>query len=106
MNDAAVNLGVGQVIRCMVRGALVALALAGGGVAQAAASVMIWPIDPVIKSDQRAAALWLENRDTRPVTLQVRVFGWAEISTPRTRTASSVARRWPPCRPGSASRFG
>ncbi|KVT10575.1 molecular chaperone [Burkholderia sp. MSMB1078WGS] len=64
----------------MVRCALAALALAGGGTAQAAASVMIWPIDPVIESDQRAAALWLENRDTRPVTLQVRVLGWREES--------------------------
>ncbi|MEQ5842837.1 molecular chaperone [Paraburkholderia acidicola] len=44
----------------------------------AATSVMIWPIDPVIESDQRAAALWLENRDNKPVTLQVRVLGWRE----------------------------
>ncbi|WP_420994510.1 fimbrial biogenesis chaperone [Cupriavidus sp. 30B13] len=46
--------------------------------ARAATSVMIWPIDPVIESGQRAAALWLENRDTRPVTLQVRVMGWRQ----------------------------
>lgn len=44
----------------------------------AATSVMIWPIDPVIENDQRAAALWLENRDNKPVTLQVRVLGWRE----------------------------
>ncbi|KVE29281.1 molecular chaperone [Burkholderia singularis] len=48
------------------------------GHAYAAASVMIWPIDPVIDSDQNAAALWLENRDRQPVTLQVRVLGWRE----------------------------
>jgi len=44
--------------------------------ALAATSVSIWPIDPVIDSGRHAAALWLENRDTKPVTLQVRVLGW------------------------------
>ena len=42
------------------------------------ASLMIWPIHPVIRSDERAAALWLENRGTRPVTVQVRVFAWLQ----------------------------
>jgi fimbrial chaperone protein len=46
--------------------------------ALALTSVMIWPIDPVIPSGQHAAALWLENRDTMPVTIQVRVLGWSE----------------------------
>ncbi|MXN74101.1 fimbria/pilus periplasmic chaperone [Burkholderia sp. 4701] len=52
--------------------------MGGAAAACAAASVMIWPIDPVIENDQRAAALWLENRDTRPVTLQTRVYGWLQ----------------------------
>ncbi len=60
-----------------------ALAVLGGLLltargAWAAASLMIWPIDPVLESDQRAAALWIENRDDRPVTLQVRVLGWRQ----------------------------
>ncbi|APW40712.1 hypothetical protein RD110_14620 [Rhodoferax koreense] len=46
--------------------------------AHAASSVMIWPVDPVIEEDQRATALWLENRGTEPVSLQVRVFGWGQ----------------------------
>ncbi|AOJ69111.1 MULTISPECIES: fimbrial biogenesis chaperone [Burkholderia] len=67
----------------MLRRALVGAAAAAALVAphaHAATSVMIWPIDPVIDSDQRAAALWLENRDRRPVTLQVRVLGWREAN--------------------------
>jgi fimbrial chaperone protein len=48
-------------------------------VAHAATSVAIWPIDPVIESSQHAAALWLENRDTKPVTLQIRVVGWNQV---------------------------
>ncbi|MDN7673544.1 molecular chaperone [Burkholderia oklahomensis] len=67
----------------MLRRALLCAAAVASFAAQhahAAASVMIWPIDPVIESDQRAAALWLENRDRRPVTLQVRVLGWREAN--------------------------
>lgn len=46
--------------------------------AHAQTSVMIWPLDPVIEDDQRASALWLENRGTRPVSLQVRVLAWTQ----------------------------
>lgn len=53
---------------------LLGLALPGG--AWAASAVLIWPIDPVIESDQRATPLWLENRGADPVLLQIRVFGW------------------------------
>ncbi|MET5116415.1 molecular chaperone, partial [Burkholderia pseudomallei] len=57
-----------------LRFALLGAAAAAPFVAQhahAAASVMFWPIDPVSESGDRAAALWLETRDRRPVTLQV-----------------------------------
>lgn len=58
--------------------AMTILVGAAAGAACAATSVMIWPIDPVIESDQRAAALWLENRDIKPVALQIRVLGWRQ----------------------------
>lgn len=60
--------------RCLCAAML--LSIPGFHAAHAATSVAIWPVDPVIESSQRAAALWLENRDTKPVTLQVRVLGW------------------------------
>lgn len=44
----------------------------------AASSVLIWPVDPSIASNERAAALWLENRGSAPVTLQARVFAWQQ----------------------------
>ncbi len=47
--------------------------------AHAASSVMIWPVDPIIEDDQRATALWLENRGTDTVSLQIRVFGWGQV---------------------------
>jgi fimbrial chaperone protein len=42
-------------------------------------SILIWPVGPVIEADKRAAALWLENPGSAPVTLQVRVYGWAQV---------------------------
>ncbi|MBC3420070.1 molecular chaperone [Pseudomonas sp. L7] len=44
----------------------------------AATSVLIWPIDPVLEADQKAGALWLENRGSAPASLQVRVFAWRQ----------------------------
>ena len=44
--------------------------------AQAASSILIWPIDPVLEADQQASALWLENRGDTPANLHIRVFAW------------------------------
>lgn len=52
--------------------------LAGKSAGGAATSVLIWPIDPVLEADQKAGALWLENRGTAPANLQVRVFAWRQ----------------------------
>lgn len=47
--------------------------------AQQPGSILIWPVNPVIEGDARAAALWLENPGKTPVTLQVRVYAWAQL---------------------------
>ena len=60
-------------VRSRLAGLLLACS-AGGTLAQS--SLMIWPLDPVIEYDQRASALWLENRGSRPLSLQIRVLGW------------------------------
>lgn len=44
----------------------------------AAASILIWPIDPVIEAADQASALWLENKDSKPVYMQIRVLGWQQ----------------------------
>jgi fimbrial chaperone protein len=46
--------------------------------AQQPGSILIWPVNPVIEGDTRAAALWLENPGKAPITLQVRVYAWAQ----------------------------
>ncbi|MDG9924073.1 MULTISPECIES: molecular chaperone [unclassified Pseudomonas] len=53
---------------------LLALLVAQTG--QAASSILIWPINPLIEAEQKAAALWLENRGLAPVELQIRVLAW------------------------------
>lgn len=55
---------------------LLALLWLGAAKVQAASSVLIWPIDPVLEADQQASALWLENRGTETANLQIRVFAW------------------------------
>ncbi|WP_064117739.1 fimbrial biogenesis chaperone [Pseudomonas fluorescens] len=59
--------------------AVAALLLLGMSQVQAASSVLIWPIDPVLEADQQASALWLENRGNETANLQIRVFGWSQI---------------------------
>lgn len=43
-----------------------------------ASQVLIWPIDPSIADDQKAASLWIENHGDEPVLMQVRVLGWLQ----------------------------
>lgn len=58
--------------------ALVLLFVAPRPAAAQAGSLLIWPVDPVIESDARATALWLENPGKAPITLQVRIYAWAQ----------------------------
>ncbi len=65
-------------LRMMAAALAWALLPALPGTAQAAAPLMIWPVDPVIAGEQRAVALWVENRGTEPVAMQARVFAWRQ----------------------------
>lgn len=60
---------------CFVTGAMLA-----GAASQAASSVLLWPINPVLEADQNATAVWLENRGKQPVTLQIRVLAWRQAN--------------------------
>lgn len=50
------------------------------GAGHAASSVLVWPIFQVIEADQQGSALWLENRGSRPVRLQIRVLAWQQVA--------------------------
>ncbi|MFS2221067.1 molecular chaperone [Pantoea sp. B65] len=55
------------------------LATLSGAPAFAGNSVLIWPIDPKVASDEKAAELWLENRGASTTLMQVRVFSWQQV---------------------------
>ncbi|CDO35420.1 Type I pilus usher pathway chaperone CsuC [Novosphingobium sp. KN65.2] len=57
---------------------LVASALAVLPLRAPAATVMIWPIDPVIGEGRGGTELWLENRGAADVVLQIRVMRWTQ----------------------------
>ena len=61
------------VVAALLLGAVVAAARTASA---SGATLMLWPIDPVIEASSKGAAVWLENRGTAPLTLQVRVVGW------------------------------
>lgn len=62
----------------VVRHSVLAMLLLGAIKVQAASSVLIWPIDPLLEADQQASALWLENRGNETANLQIRVFAWSQ----------------------------
>lgn len=62
----------------VLRYVALAMVLLGTAKVQAASSVLIWPIDPVLEADQQASALWLENRGSETANLQIRVFAWSQ----------------------------
>lgn len=46
--------------------------------ARAASNILIWPIDPVLKPDDGAAELWIQNQGSQPTTMQVRIIRWKQ----------------------------
>ncbi|GHC25726.1 pili assembly chaperone [Kushneria pakistanensis] len=48
-------------------------------VTQAASSILIWPINPVLSAGQGTRPLWLENQANMPATLQIRILRWQQL---------------------------
>lgn len=42
-------------------------------------AVLIWPVDPVMTSAEKAAELWVENKGASSTLLQVRVLSWRQM---------------------------
>lgn len=61
----------------------VVLALAGvltiaTGKVQAAATILLWPIDPWLGATTNATELWIQNQGNTPTTMQVRIVRWRQ----------------------------
>lgn len=46
--------------------------------AQSAATVLLWPIDPILTADKNATELWIENQGAAATTMQVRIVRWQQ----------------------------
>ena len=46
--------------------------------AQAAATILLWPIDPWLSADARATELWIQNQGNSATTMQVRIVRWKQ----------------------------
>lgn len=76
---------------------LLLLAIPHRAAAQAAGgSILLWPVNPVIEADERAAALWLENPGKAPVTLQIRIYAWAQQDGKNVYAAQDAILGTPP----------
>jgi fimbrial chaperone protein len=64
--------------------------------AHAATPVAIWPLDPLIEDGKSASALWLENRGTQTMTMQIRALAWTQQDGIDSYRAQSVLIASPP----------
>lgn len=48
------------------------------GRANAAATILLWPIDPWLSADTKATELWIQNQGNSATTMQVRIMRWKQ----------------------------
>ena len=48
------------------------------GEAKAAATILLWPIDPWLAADANATELWIQNQGNSATTMQVRIVRWKQ----------------------------
>lgn len=58
--------------------AIISLLMGATPVAQSAATVLLWPIDPILTADKNATELWIENQGAAATTMQVRIVRWQQ----------------------------
>ena len=46
--------------------------------ARAAATILLWPIDPWLSADAKATELWIQNQGNSATTMQVRIVRWKQ----------------------------
>lgn len=57
---------------------LVASLSMAAGKAKAAATILLWPIDPWLGADTKATELWIQNQGDTPAMMQVRIVRWQQ----------------------------
>ncbi|WP_368529789.1 molecular chaperone [Enterobacter cloacae] len=64
--------------RRMCLGSLLGVMAVTAGHVQAAATILLWPIDPWLAADAKATELWIQNQGNSPTTMQVRIVRWKQ----------------------------
>lgn len=59
-------------------GSLLGVMAVAAGQVQAAATILLWPIDPWLAADAKATELWIQNQGNSPTTMQVRIVRWKQ----------------------------
>ncbi|MCA2025119.1 molecular chaperone [Enterobacter sp. K16B] len=70
--------------------------LAAAGQAQAAATILLWPIDPWLAADAKATELWIQNQGNSATTMQVRIVRWKQEDGHERYTAQQDVVASPP----------
>ncbi|WP_448501885.1 fimbrial biogenesis chaperone [Sphingomonas sp.] len=79
-----------------IRLCLLSAALFASTTVRAQSAIVLWPTDPKIAAGEQATALWLENRGSEPVTLQVRTYGWDQAAGDDRHAATTAIVSSPP----------
>lgn len=70
--------------------------LAATGQVQAAATILLWPIDPWLAADAKATELWIQNQGNSATTMQVRIVRWKQEDGHERYTAQQDVVASPP----------
>lgn len=70
--------------------------LAVTGQVQAAATILLWPIDPWLGADAKATELWIQNQGNSATTMQVRIVRWKQEDGHERYTAQQDVVASPP----------
>ncbi|OZU99357.1 sigma-fimbriae chaperone protein [Enterobacter cloacae] len=73
-----------------------ALFLTATGQVQAAATILLWPIDPWLAADAKATELWIQNQGNSATTMQVRIVRWKQENGHERYTAQQDVVASPP----------
>lgn len=66
------------------------------GRANAAATILLWPIDPWLSADTKATELWIQNQGNSATTMQVRIVRWRQENGYERYTAQQDVVASPP----------
>lgn len=64
--------------------------------ARAAATILLWPIDPWLSADTKATELWVQNQGSSATTMQVRIVRWRQENGYERYTAQQDVVASPP----------